>query len=317
MMTDWQACALAAARANAAYVIDETASKVAFEALGDVWVAMYANSSHQAVISVDSQCETHLSISGTRFSALKLMDVFADMSLDPVSVDGGNVTAGVYEGMRDMWDWVLSTVPDGDVIHVSGHSLGGARTHLTPLFLPTAQIGQLHSFEAPKFADAAFYATHAEALSGMVCVLNGADLWASWPWKEGPLRDLRWQARPAVTMVGEGRLRYVLGHSQLAVARRCRPSRSRHVSRAGSHREDCRGGRPEAGGLRSVIAVPVWSCAAARIDGVELFLIARRETVDDPCHDEERDGEHCGHDRDRYLICWGCAHHANDPQRCN
>lgn len=195
-MMDWHAIALAARRANAAYLTQEADSRSAFEALGDVWVAMYANSSHQAVISVDSQCETHLSISGTRFSALKLMDVFADMSLDPVSVDGGTVTAGVYEGMRDMWDWVLSTVPDGDVIHVSGHSLGGARTHLTPLFLPPIQVGCLHSFEAPKFADAAFYAAHSAALASMVCVLNGADLWASWPWREGPLKDLRWQARP-------------------------------------------------------------------------------------------------------------------------
>lgn len=193
---DWQAIALAARRANAAYLVQESDSRAAFEALGDVWVAMYANASHQTVISVDARSETHLSVSGTRFSALKVMDVFADMSLDPVAVDGGNVTAGVYEGMRDMWDWVASVVPAGDVIHVSGHSLGGARTHLTPLFLPAAQIGALHSFEAPKFADAAFYASHATSLANMVCVLDGADLWASWPWREGPFKDLRWQSRP-------------------------------------------------------------------------------------------------------------------------
>lgn len=196
MSIDWQAAALAAARANAAYVISQADSKSAFEALGDTWIAQYQNASHQAVLSADARGETHLSISGTRASAFKVMDVLADMSLDPVAVSGGNVTAGVYEGMQQLWDWVLQTVPAGDVVHVAGHSLGASRTHLTPLFLPAAQIGQLHSFEAPKFADAAFYAAHAAALANMVCILNGADLWASWPWKEGPLKDERWQARP-------------------------------------------------------------------------------------------------------------------------
>jgi hypothetical protein len=200
-MIDWQAAALAAARANAAYLTNEAASKAAFEVLGDTWVAQYQDASHQAVLSADAQGETHLSISGTRASAWKIKDVLADMSLDAITVGGGNVTAGVYEGMQGLWDWVLQVVPAGDVVHVAGHSLGGSRTHLTPLFLPAAQIGQLHSFEAPKFADAAFYAAHAAALCDMVCVVNGADLWASWPWKDGPLKDLRWQARPGVQHV--------------------------------------------------------------------------------------------------------------------
>lgn len=190
-MIDWQAAALACARACAAYVIDQKGSQTAFDVLGDIWIGTYQNASHQAVLSVDPNHETHLSISGTRASAWKVMDVLADVSLDPVSVNGGNVTAGAYEGMDGLWRWVLDTVPQGDVVHVAGHSLGASRTHLTPLFLPTAQIGRLHSFEAPKFADAAFYAAHADALANMVCVLNGADLWAAWPW-----RDTRWTARP-------------------------------------------------------------------------------------------------------------------------
>ncbi|MFM0357951.1 hypothetical protein PQR12_31050 [Paraburkholderia nemoris] len=190
-MIDWQAAALAVARANAAYLVKEADSQSAFSALGDTWIGMYQNASHQAVLSADSRGETHLSISGTRASALKILDVFADVSLEPVPVTGGNVTRGVLEGMQQLWEWVLSTVPAGDVVHVAGHSLGASRTHLTPLFLPAGQIGQLHSFEAPKFADAAFYAAYADELANMVCVLNGADLWAAWPWK-----DFRWQSRP-------------------------------------------------------------------------------------------------------------------------
>ncbi|RKP56348.1 hypothetical protein [Pararobbsia silviterrae] len=195
-MIDWRAAALAAARANAAYLIDENAARSAFTALGEIWVGNYANASHQAVLSADSDGNTFLSISGTRASALKLMDVFCDVSLEPVAVEGGNVTQGAVEGMRDLWEWVLDTVPQDDVVNVAGHSLGASRTHLTPLFLPAKQIGQLHSFEAPKFADAGYYAAHAAALAGMVCVLNGADLWAAWPW-----RDSRWQSRPLLDHV--------------------------------------------------------------------------------------------------------------------
>jgi hypothetical protein len=188
---DWQACALAARRASAAYIENDDQSRVAFEALGDTWIGQFQDDAHQAVLSVDSGGAAHLSISGTRASQGAIADVLADMSLTPIAVKGGNVTKGVYAGMQNVWDWALSTAPSGVSINVAGHSLGGARTHLTPLFLPTGRIGALHSFEAPKFCDAQFYATYATELARMVCVLNGRDTWAAWPWI-----DPRWQARP-------------------------------------------------------------------------------------------------------------------------
>lgn len=190
MTIDWQATALAARRANAAYIEKAADSKAAFSLLGDTWIAMRQDASHQAVISVDATGAPHLSISGTRASNRPL-DVFADVSLSPVAVSGGNVTAGVFDGMAALWDWAKSVAPSGAAWNVSGHSLGAARTHLTPLFVPPAQLGALHSFESPKFADAAYYAAHAAALARMVCVLDGADLWAAWPW-----HATRWSARP-------------------------------------------------------------------------------------------------------------------------
>jgi hypothetical protein len=120
-----------------------------------------------------------------------VLDVFRDMSLEPKKVKGGTVTEGVSAGMDALWAWVLSTVPHANQISVAGHSLGASRTHLTPLYLPAGRIGALHSFEAPKFADAQYYAAYAAKLAGMVCFLNGRDTWAAWPWI-----DLRWQARP-------------------------------------------------------------------------------------------------------------------------
>lgn len=188
---DWSAIALAAKRANAAYIIDAAKSKAAFEALGDVWSSIYSDSNNQAVLSVDPSGATHLSISGTRASSLRLQDVFDDMSLDPHPVKGGKVTEGVISGMQQVWNWALSVAPKGAVFNVAGHSLGASRCHLTPLFLPASQIGTLHSFEAPKFLGADFYSTYAAELANMVCVLNGRDTWAAWPWI-----DPRWQARP-------------------------------------------------------------------------------------------------------------------------
>lgn len=188
---NWQAIALAAKRANAAYIEDDGQSKTAFAALGDTWIGQFQDQSHQAVLSVDSAGAAHLSISGTRASQGALDDILADISLKPVTVKGGTVTSGVYEGMQNVWDWAISTAPASVAFNVCGHSLGASRTHLTPLFVPAGRIGVLHSFEAPKFAGADFYATYASELAGMVCILNGRDSWAAWPWV-----DRRWQARP-------------------------------------------------------------------------------------------------------------------------
>lgn len=188
-MIDWQACVLAARRANSAYIEEESDVKAAFAALGDLYVSRYQDGSHQVVLSVDGDGKPWVSIAGTRFSDGKILDVLADVSLDPVDV-GGNVTKGAYTGMQGVWDWALSVIPDGVPVNVCGHSLGAARAHLTPLFLPAERIGDLYSFESPKFADKPYYVKHSSALSKMVCVLNGADLWAGWPWF-----DSRW-SRP-------------------------------------------------------------------------------------------------------------------------
>lgn len=190
---DWSAIALAVKRASAAYIEKDDESKAAFEALGDTWVGQYQDESHQATLSVDSDGAAHLSISGTRASQGAIADILADMSLKPADVKGGKVTEGVYEGMQHVWDWALQTAPAGTVFNVAGHSLGASRTHLTPLFIPAGQIGALHSFEAPKFCDAHFYETYSAELAHMVCVLNGRDTWAAWPW---PWVDGRWQNRP-------------------------------------------------------------------------------------------------------------------------
>lgn len=191
-MIDWHALLMAARRANAAYVEGDGPSQAAFVKLGDRWLGQFRNMTNQAVLSTDPSGQVHLSISGTRVSQLQLADVIEDASLEPSVVVGGKVTQGVAYKMAELWNWVSLIVPKDKSIVVTGHSLGAARTHLTPLYLSADRVQQLYSFEAPKFCNGDFYDTFADLFKAkMVCVLNGRDSWAAWPWL-----DPRWQSRP-------------------------------------------------------------------------------------------------------------------------
>jgi hypothetical protein len=186
----------AAQRSNAAYFTHPDQSKAVFEHLGYAWLGMFQNDSSQAVLSTKNG-EIFLSISGTRASALKLEDIFLDVDLTPFDVGTvnapavapliigkGSVTRGVYADLGWMWAWVMKTASPKCVIHVDGHSLGGARSQLTPLFLPKERIGCVYSFEAPKFAEPSYFTWAIPFMPQLVCTLNGADGWAAWPWDD-------------------------------------------------------------------------------------------------------------------------------------
>lgn len=191
-MMDWHALLMAAKRANAVYVEGDGPSQAAFVQLGDRWLGQFRNATHQAVLSTDPTGQVWLSISGTRVSQFELADVIEDASLEPQVVVAGKVTQGVVYRMAEVWNWVAQIVPKDRTIAVTGHSLGGARTHLTPLFLDAVRIQSIYSFEAPKFCNGAYYDTYKDLFQAkMICVLNGRDSWAAWPWV-----DMRWQDRP-------------------------------------------------------------------------------------------------------------------------
>jgi hypothetical protein len=188
MSIDWKAAALAARRADAAYIENTAEARAAFEQLGDTFIDQYQNGTHQAVLTADSAGRTQLSISGTRKLSLTALDLLDDIDLTPVLPDRTRpyrVARGAYEGLQEMWGWINETVDWRAVLDVQGHSLGGARTHFTPMFRAPQFVGRLHSFESPKFADSAYYAHFAEDLAHMVCTLNGRDPWAAWPWVGG------------------------------------------------------------------------------------------------------------------------------------
>ncbi|MPW16888.1 hypothetical protein GCT13_08070 [Paraburkholderia sp. CNPSo 3157] len=193
---DWQALVLACRRANASYIENDDASKRAFEALGDVWVSQLQDDSHQAVLSVDSSGATWLSISGTRSSDGQLADVWRDVQLAPVEINGGHVTQGAASGMQNVFDWALSTAPSGAALNLTGHSLGAVSVSVAPAYVPAGRIGKIFSVAAPKFIAADFFTSHAAVFQRLTACVNSADGWASWPWF-----DRRWQYRAPVQTV--------------------------------------------------------------------------------------------------------------------
>lgn len=184
----------AAKRASMAYA---PSPEPLVTALGLSFIGQYQNDSHQAVLSADpADGRIFLSISGTRFSQGKLGDLFDDVDLDPVDVgQGARVTKGAYDGLADMWAWARQLAPPGATFNVEGHSLGGWRTAYTPLFLEAGRIGDLYAFESPKPANLAYWQRFDAELASLVNVVNGRDLWASWPFDVPFLKEV-WIHQP-------------------------------------------------------------------------------------------------------------------------
>ncbi len=174
----------AAERSSAAYLIDPEASRAAFENLGLTWHGLYQNDDHQAVVTSDAAGRCYLSIAGTRFADGKLGDVLDDLDASWVNVgQGAEVLNGAYRGCRGLFSWAQAQVASGARWSVEGHSLGGWRARYSPLFLPTAQLDQLVTFESPRSANAAYYARFADVFdAATLAVVNGHDLFVGWPW---------------------------------------------------------------------------------------------------------------------------------------
>jgi len=183
MNLNWLSVYQAACRANLAYEQDPAKSEAGFSSLGQglIWLGLYQKDSHQAVACIDTKGEGWLSISGTRFGT-NWGDVLDDAMILPRSLGNGvHVTVGAFDGVEEMWDWANGLVDPSTVWNVCGHSLGAWRTRYTPVFLPANRIGMLHSFESPKGANAAYWEKYQQELAGMVSIVNGRDLFVSWP----------------------------------------------------------------------------------------------------------------------------------------
>lgn len=179
-----------AQRCNAAYIEELSAAQAAFSQLGMSFIAQYMNATHQAVLSKDTQGSIYLTIAGTRLTQGNNVDLLDDAWLAPQPCPkGGVVPAGVYAGMWDFWQWVQSNVPAGASVNVEGHSLGGERALLTPLFLENARIGDIFAFEAPQCATQEYWDAYRDELSSAVQTVCGADVWFGWPPAQGYVHD--------------------------------------------------------------------------------------------------------------------------------
>jgi hypothetical protein len=174
-------------RCSAVYEPEPVKALAAFAALGCTVLGRFCNDSHQAVAHRTPDGRATLTHSGTRVSEGTLAEHFCDLAADvdyaPLDLgDGVQVATGAHDGLDEVWAWAISLFGPGEAVDVEGHSLGGQRACLTPLYLPPERIRQLRAFEPPKAANAAFWARYAGACVGLTTLVHGRDPWAGWPW---------------------------------------------------------------------------------------------------------------------------------------
>lgn len=171
---------LLATLCNIAYVDDAAEQQKAVQRLGLSFLDRYENKDHQAFVA-KLEDRNILAISGTRFSDGNIRELLDDEDVLPS--ENPEVMEGFYSGGYELFGWAnkVSTTP----LIVTGHSLGGARTHTAPLFLPKEKINALVSFAAPKAATEDYWDKFSAPLTRVV---HARDLWVGWPflgeWKQ-------------------------------------------------------------------------------------------------------------------------------------
>lgn len=162
----------------AAYTDGHDARAAAAAALGFETIGTYENGDHRAFVC-RSGTRHILVLCGTRFSDGNIRELMDDAYIAYVPVGGpAKVMAGFHAGMHDLFAWALGLVPGSAQLELTGHSLGGARAHLAPVFMPEERIAATVSFGAPKAANAAYWQRLAKQPTRVV---HGRDLWAGWP----------------------------------------------------------------------------------------------------------------------------------------
>jgi hypothetical protein len=174
-------------RCDAAYLCDPDQAKARFGALGSVVLGRYSNAGHQAVAHRDQDGWAILTLCGTRVNEGSLrehvVDLFEDVDFTPCDVGGGAMVAsGALEGLAEVYHWAEQLFQPNETLRVEGHSLGGQRSHLAPLFIPLSRLDRVIAWEPPKAGNDEFYRAHAGWFERTLTVINGADPWAAWPW---------------------------------------------------------------------------------------------------------------------------------------
>ena len=184
---DFPALLASITRCNAVYEPDQDRAFAAFELLGSRVLGRYCDTRHQAVAHIAADGVATLTISGSRVSegstSDTLGDLFEDVDFTPLAVaDGVEVATGAHDGLGAVFTWALGLFGDTALIRVEGHSLGGQRTHLAPLWVTVERLHSMIAWAPPKAANDAFYAAYPGHFAKCTTPLHDRDPWAAWPW---------------------------------------------------------------------------------------------------------------------------------------
>jgi len=239
---DFPSLLASVARCDAVYEPDDQTARHRFSQLGSTVLGRYCDAGHQAIAHRDPNGWATLTICGTRVSEGSLrehaVDLFEDVNFSPRDIGNGvQVAAGAVDGLVHVYSWAVALFQEHELIRVEGHSLGGQRTHLAPLFVPVSRLDSAIAWEPPKAANDTYYQTYAPAIDRTITVLNGADPWAAWPWvgdrlvhPPGPilwLRNSGWSWTTRETWPGGAMLSasdHDIGQILLTVQRLCAAS---------------------------------------------------------------------------------------------
>ena len=190
---------------NAVYVDDAAEDATLFKQLGHMLIGRYRDPDHLAALVQANSGDYSLVICGTRLSEMLQgkcgwEDVWDDLDHSAAVIDVGlHVMAGFFNGLDNLFAWVKDTFRSDRDLHIMGHSMGGARTHLAPeLWLPY-RIASLTSFGAPKAANENYWSSF-EALftDKLTRVVAGNDLWVGYPWAD------EWVQPPSMLWLDNG-----------------------------------------------------------------------------------------------------------------
>lgn len=191
-MTDPADLLLLASLSNLAYEDDVAKQNAGVEALGyRVVCPRYENSDHRAFLcrtitaaqlspsAVQDNSRTILVLCGTRFSDGNLPELRDDGEVFPYGEGhGAKVAYGFHKGLDALYAWALANA-GGRLDVITGHSLGGARAHLAPIFVPKERLGSITSFGAPKAGNQLYWDSIADV--NLTRVVHGLDAAVGWP----------------------------------------------------------------------------------------------------------------------------------------
>jgi hypothetical protein len=174
-------------RCDAAYLCDSDQAMARFGSLGSVVLGRYSDAGHQAVAHRDRDGWAILTLCGTRVNEGSLrehaVDLFEDVDFTPWDVGGGAMVAsGALNGLAEVYHWAEQLFQPNETIRIEGHSLGGQRSHLAPLFIPLSRLDRIIAWEPPKAGNELYYQAYVGCFERTLTVINGADPWVAWPW---------------------------------------------------------------------------------------------------------------------------------------